>query len=52
LYSLHDLNDLYNFYADLDSEYDGFVETRLALRDEIVKRGHDDLRNEAINRIV
>lgn len=43
MYSHEDLSDVFGFYSQLDSEHDGFVETRIALRDEFNSRNPDEL---------
>lgn len=52
MYSLQDLNDLFSFYSNLDLEHDGFVMTRIALRDEILSRGDDQIEQSAMKNIV
>lgn len=43
MFSNQDLNDVYGFYLNLDTYHNGFIETRLKLRDEFDSRPPDDL---------
>lgn len=52
MFSVQDLNELFQLYSELDATNDGFVETRIALRDQIRSRGEEDIMRAAHQNIV
>ena len=51
-FSFQDLNEIFGFYSNLERQHDGFVETRIILRDEMESRNKDDMVKEMLRNIV
>ena len=43
MFSHQDLSDVFGFYSNLDREHEGFVETRIKLRDEFDSRNTHEM---------
>lgn len=51
-FSHQDLTDVFGFYSNLDRQFEGFVEIRVALRDEYHTRDGQELLATTLSNIV